>query len=305
MELLPSQQGELEISSISWFGDEKEKCSLPNSPNVHENSKATVDFHILKQLLDRFELAEKELRRLITEISFPKNINEFEKFIFSEIINPETTNEQIIEMRKLYHELKKSDQDHSKILENICDSDVLEFSTTKSSSTQHEKQSDANDNTRINNPENKSCVKKKKSEKLKIKNSSNIRNPSNTRKRNSKKNFLPGIIKIYPRKKGCYETEKFDSNENILHHSPSSSVFHCELMTANNNVLSFSSPNLQVTTSTIEPQPFMNIDFSSENNYFIDTNQQDYVQQFFFSDNSTINISHHEDTLLYYNPVNV
>ncbi|CAG8747575.1 23405_t:CDS:1 [Dentiscutata erythropus] len=296
MELLPNQQGVFENSSISWFEDEKEKCRLPNSPNVHENSKATVDFHILSQLLERFELAEKELRRLINEISFPKNINEFEKFIFSEIINPETTNEQIVEMRKIYHELKKSSQDHSKILENIYNSDVLDFSTTKSSSTQHEKQSNANDN--INNPESKSFVKKNKSEKSKIKNS-----PPIIRKKSNKKNSpLPGLIKIYPIKKGCYETEKFDSNENILHHSPSSS---CGFMTANNNVLSFSSPNLQVTTPTIEPQTFMNIDFSLENNSFLDTNQQNYVQQIFFSDNSTVNISHHEDTFLYYNHVNV
>ncbi|CAG8737571.1 3275_t:CDS:2, partial [Racocetra fulgida] len=50
----------------------------------------------------------------------------------------------------------------------------------------------------------------------------------------------------------CYETEKFDSNENIWHHSPPSSVIHCELMSTNNCVLDSNNPNLQVTTPTIE-----------------------------------------------------
>ncbi|RIB04922.1 hypothetical protein C2G38_2119617 [Gigaspora rosea] len=283
MELLPNQEDDLENSSISWVEDERH----PNSPNVYENenSKAVVDLNTLKQLLDRFELAEKELKRLIDEFTFPNIINKFEQFIISEMINPETTNEQIIEMRKIYHELKKNNQDQSKILDNLCDPSVLDFSMTENVSTQNEKQSDVDDN--INNPKNKSCERKKRSEKLKIKNSS-----TNNRKRTIKKN-PPGLIKIYPKsKKGCYETEKFDSKENIWNLSPSS----------NNDVLSFNSPNLQVTTSAIEnlPQTFMNFGFSSENNYFLDTNHQNYVQQLFISDASTINISHCEDTLLYY-----
>ncbi|CAG8623127.1 10984_t:CDS:1 [Gigaspora margarita] len=294
MELLLNQQNDLENSSISLVEDENH----PKSPNVHENEnlKAVVDLHTLKQLLDRFELAEKELKRLIDEFTFPNIINKFEKFIISEMINPETTNEQIIEMRKIYHELKNNNQDHSKILENLCDPSVLDFSMMESVSTQNEKQSDVDDN--INNPKNKSCERRRKSEKLKIKNSS-----TNNRRRTIKKNH-PGLIKIYPKsKKGCYETEKFDSKENIWNHSPSSSVIHCELMTSNNNeALSFNSPNLQVTTSAIEsfPQTFMNIGFSSENNYFLDTSYQNYVQQLLVSDDSTIDISHYEDTLLYY-----
>ncbi|CAG8575424.1 14580_t:CDS:2, partial [Cetraspora pellucida] len=248
MELFPNQQSGLENSSLSWSEDGRKECRLPKPSNVCEKPKAVVDLHVLKQLLDKFQLAEKELRSLINEISFPSKINKFEKFLFSEMINPETTNEQIIEMRKIYNEFKTN---NSKILENKC----VPNAPVSSTAERHENQSNVNN---LNNLEIKSSR--------------------------------------------CYETEKFDSTENIWHHhSPPPSVIHCELMTNDNCALDFNRPNLQVTTSTIEscPQASVNIGYSSENNYFIDTNQHEYIQQL-LSNNFTIVENYREEPLLYY-----
>ncbi|CAG8574799.1 2317_t:CDS:2, partial [Scutellospora calospora] len=233
-----------------------------------------------------FELVEKELRKLVYEISFPNNINKLENFILSKLINPETTNEQIIELRKFYHEIRnihefQNYQEHFKNTENKsvpgfslteksstlpdcnkCDDDVPNFSSIEKSLTlsncnnnQQEKQS------KVNNPVNKTSREKKR--KPNAKSSS-----SNNRRRNVKNN-LPGIIKIYPKTiKGCYEMDKFDSNDNTWYNSTSSSVIHS----------------------------LFNIDFPLKDNILLDTQQQ----HFYSNDSTTFGFNHYENSFLYY-----
>ncbi|CAG8553716.1 28494_t:CDS:1 [Dentiscutata erythropus] len=91
--------------------DRKRECKFSN---VRRKLKTNVQN--IEQLISRMEIIEKELKKLIEEISLIKHI----KDIFFQMINPSMTNEQVIELRKrLVEELKKEPENQELFEDNI------------------------------------------------------------------------------------------------------------------------------------------------------------------------------------------
>ncbi|CAG8696837.1 9355_t:CDS:1, partial [Scutellospora calospora] len=93
--------------------DRKRECKFSN---VRRKPRTNVqNVQNIQQLISRMEIIEKELKNLIEEISLIKQI----KNIFFKIINPSTTNEQVIELRKrLFEELSKESENQQYFEDN-------------------------------------------------------------------------------------------------------------------------------------------------------------------------------------------
>ncbi|CAG8468697.1 8850_t:CDS:1 [Cetraspora pellucida] len=92
--------------------DRKRECKYSN---VRRKPRANIQN--IQQLISRMEIIEEELQNLIEEITLIKQI----KNVFFKMINPSTTDEQVIELRKmLIEELKKDPENQEFFEDKIC-----------------------------------------------------------------------------------------------------------------------------------------------------------------------------------------
>ncbi|CAG8759020.1 16194_t:CDS:1, partial [Racocetra persica] len=89
--------------------DRKRECKFSS---IRRKPRANIQN--VQQLINRMEIIEEELKKLIEEISFIKHI----KNIFFKMINPSTTNEQVMELRKRLIEELTKEPENQEFFEN-------------------------------------------------------------------------------------------------------------------------------------------------------------------------------------------
>ncbi|RIB15326.1 hypothetical protein C2G38_2093497 [Gigaspora rosea] len=300
--------------------DRKKECKFSN---VRRKPKTNVQN--IQELISRMEMIEKELNKLIEEISLIKHI----KNIFFQMINPSITNEQVIELRKrLIEELKKDPENQEFFDDNInietssstlphFDSyedlssesitspqleslvnfndltPVTEYSTGENASTildydyfQQEKQSEEKEQVKETD-----YSKTEKTSDGKRKSEKQMIKVSKKQRKNTKgtttkqSGNFPGISVIYPTPKG-YETHKFVASENTQYKPSPSPNFHLGMMAVDNNLNTNSSNS---NNSNLQATTSTIDSFDPQTSTNIENNfiNQFVIQQFLFQNITT------------------
>ncbi|CAG8703355.1 25823_t:CDS:1 [Gigaspora margarita] len=310
--------------------DRKKECKFSN---VRRKPKPNVQN--IQQLISRMEIIEKELNKLIEEISLIKHI----KNIFFQMINPSITNEQVIELReKLIEELKKDPENQEFFDDNINNEtssstfprfdSYEDLSSESIMSPQLESLVNFNDLTPVteySTGENGSTIldcddyfqqEKQSEEKEQVKETDYSKTEKTSDgKRKSEKQMIKVSKKQRKNTKGTttkqsgnfpgisviyptpkgYETHKFVANENTQYKPSPSPIYHLGMMAVDN---SLNGNNSNSNNSNLQATTSTIDSFDPQTSTNIEQNNfinQFVIQQFLFPNNITTDDCNQEE----------